>query len=179
MSPPPPRLNIKRPESGCFPKPDEDDSNHTHSPGAGLTGVQLLSTLLDKVRQLVFLRGNRDGLSGTKKQGFYFTMMGENSLSWGQRLLVQAIFFFGRDRQLHKIMYYILCIMIYIIIDFDNNSVLYWISNIYLETKGPYKENYAFYIMGIQSTYENIWRDPSPKISINMDVKIQSNNICG
>lgn len=76
-----PGLNIKRPESGCFPRPDEGRSNHTHSPGAGLTGVQLLSTLLDKVRQLVFLRGNRDGLSGTKKQSFYFPVMGKNFLS--------------------------------------------------------------------------------------------------
>lgn len=29
-------------------------------------------------------------------------------------------------------------------------------SHVYLETKDPYKENYVLYIMGIQSTYENI-----------------------
>lgn len=28
-----PRLNIKRPESGCFSKHDEGDSNYTHSTG--------------------------------------------------------------------------------------------------------------------------------------------------
>lgn len=40
-------MNIKRPKSSCFSKHDEGDSNYTHSTGGGLTGVQLLSTMLD------------------------------------------------------------------------------------------------------------------------------------
>ena len=53
----PPRLNIKRPESGCFSKHDEGDSNYTHSSGDGLMGVQLLSTMLDiKSETISFLK---------------------------------------------------------------------------------------------------------------------------
>lgn len=48
-----PRLNIKKPKSGCFSKHDEGNSNYTYSIYStystrdGLMGVQLLSIMLD------------------------------------------------------------------------------------------------------------------------------------
>jgi hypothetical protein len=48
-------LNIKRPESSCFSKHDEGDSNYTHTTGDGLMGVQLLSTMLDRKSETISL----------------------------------------------------------------------------------------------------------------------------
>lgn len=79
-------LNIKSPESGCFSKHDEGDSNYSHSTVDGLMGVRLLSTMLDiKSETISLLKKLRRWLNwhqetGNKNFFLLLNMMRKNSV---------------------------------------------------------------------------------------------------
>lgn len=118
----------------------------------GPHGGPIASTVLDKVRQLVFLRGNWDDFRSTKKQGFYFTMMRKVSMSWGQRLLYKQLLW--RDWQLYEIVYYILWSTLPFA--FDNNLITQFFTGIltYTWKLGSYTKRIMYFIYNGHPIYQ-------------------------
>lgn len=123
------RLNIKRPENGCFSKHDEDDSDYTHSTGVGLMGVQLLSTKLDiKSKTISLLKKLLRWLNWHQKMRAFiiiFYIMRKISKSWGLKILPQAVVM---NRLTIALGYGLDYHLIFAI----TQSILYWASTMYI-----------------------------------------------